>query len=37
MSAILREKKIKKWRRKKKEKLINSFNPKWEFINQEVI
>ena len=37
MSAILREKEIKKWRRKKKEKLINSFNPKWEFINQEVI
>ncbi|WP_366939206.1 GIY-YIG nuclease family protein [uncultured Eudoraea sp.] len=36
-SAILREKEIKKWRRKKKENLINAFNPKWEFINQEVI
>ena len=28
-SAILREKEIKKWRREKKEKLINSFNPSW--------
>jgi putative endonuclease len=37
ISAILREKEIKKWRREKKEKLINAFNPKWEFINQEVI
>ena len=37
MSAIAREKEIKKWRREKKEKLINTFNPKWEFINQEVI
>ena len=27
--AITREKEIKKWRREKKEKLINSFNPSW--------
>ena len=37
MRAIAREKEIKKWRREKKEKLINVFNPEWEFINQEVI
>ncbi len=28
--AILREKEIKKWRREKKEILINKINPKWE-------
>ena len=32
--AILREKEIKKWRREKKEKLINSLNPDWEFLNK---
>jgi putative endonuclease len=31
--AIEREKEIKKWSRKKKEQLINQFNPKWEFLN----
>ena len=30
--AISREKQIKKWNRKKKEALINDFNPKWNFI-----
>ncbi|MEL6699696.1 MAG: GIY-YIG nuclease family protein [Bacteroidota bacterium] len=30
--AIIREKEIKKWRRSKKEALINSLNPKWEFL-----
>jgi putative endonuclease len=34
--AIEREKQIKKWRREKKEKLINSLNPKWEFIDPHV-
>lgn len=29
MDAIRREKEIKKWRREKKEMLINSLNPKW--------
>jgi len=29
-SAILREKEIKKWRREKKENLINTVNSKWE-------
>lgn len=28
-TAIEREKQIKKWRREKKEKLINSINPEW--------
>ena len=34
--AINREKEIKKWRREKKEKLINNFNPKWQFLNWDV-
>lgn len=34
--AINREKEIKKWRREKKEALINSFNPNWKFLNDEV-
>ena len=34
--AIKREKEIKKWRREKKEALINSFNPEWEFLNDQV-
>ena len=34
--AIDREKEIKKWNRKKKEKLINSTNPKWRFLNDEI-
>lgn len=36
-TAIMREKKIKKWRREKKEILISEFNPKWEFLNHQVI
>ncbi len=31
-NAISREKEIKKWRREKKEKLINSLNPSWDFL-----
>lgn len=31
--AIDREKQLKKWRRSKKEELINTFNPTWEFLN----
>ncbi|GIV40154.1 MAG: endonuclease [Thermonema sp.] len=34
--AIAREKEIKKWRRAKKEALINSFNPEWRFLNDEI-
>jgi len=34
--AIMREKEIKKWRREKKENLINDFNPEWLFLNKEV-
>jgi putative endonuclease len=34
--AINREKEIKKWRREKKEKLINNFNPEWQFLNWDL-
>ncbi|GAB3203785.1 putative endonuclease [Pontibacter aydingkolensis] len=34
--AIEREKEIKKWSRSKKEELIESINPFWEFLNQQV-
>jgi putative endonuclease len=34
--AIEREKEIKKWRREKKENLINGFNPMWKFLNKEI-
>ena len=36
-SAIDREKEIKDWNRKKKEALINSFNPGWNFLNREIM
>lgn len=34
--AIAREKEIKGWRRSKKEALINSVNPEWKFLNDEI-
>jgi len=34
--AIDREKEIKGWNRKKKELLIESTNPKWRFLNDEI-
>ena len=34
--AIDREKEIKGWIRKKKDALINSVNPKWHFLNDEL-
>ncbi len=34
--AIEREKEIKGWRREKKNNLVNSFNPEWNFLNTEV-
>lgn len=34
--AIDREKQIKGWLRKKKDVLINSSNPRWRFLNDEV-
>lgn len=34
--AIAREKEIKKWRREKKDKLIDTTNPKREFLNEEI-
>ena len=34
--AIQREKEIKKWRREKKKQLIESLNPEWRFLNQEL-
>ena len=35
-AAINREKKLKKWRREKKNALIASFNPNWESLNNQV-
>ncbi len=35
-TAIDRENQIKKYRREKKEALINKFNPTWRFLNDEV-
>ena len=37
IGAIEREKEIKDWNRKKKEALINSDNPKWSFLNTEIM
>ena len=34
--AIAREKEIKKWRREKKVALIESVNPTWRFLNNEI-
>jgi len=34
--AIAREKEIKKWRREKKNDLINTTNPHWTFLNQSI-
>ncbi len=34
--AIAREKEIKGWVRRKKEALINEFNPRWDFLNEEI-
>lgn len=34
--AIVREKELKGWRRSKKEELINSINPEWRFLNDEI-
>jgi putative endonuclease len=35
--AIAREKEIKKWRREKKDKLIDTMNPKRDFLNKELL
>ena len=34
--AITREKEIKKWRREKKNRLIESQNPEWKFMNDYI-
>ena len=34
IEAIAREKQIKRWTRKKKDKLIQQFNPKWNTLNK---
>ncbi|WP_017729804.1 GIY-YIG nuclease family protein [Nafulsella turpanensis] len=36
LDAIRKEKEIKGWRREKKVKLIEDFNPEWKFLNGEV-
>jgi len=35
-TAISREKELKGWKRSKKEALINSVNPDWNFLNDEI-
>ena len=35
--AINREKQIKRWRREKKEQLIDSKNRDWKFLNDEIV
>ena len=35
-AAIAREKEIKKWRREKKEQLINSMNPEWKDLWEDI-
>ena len=35
-TAIDRETQLKKWRRDKKDALINEFNPDWRFLNTEI-
>lgn len=35
--AIKREKQIKGWTRNKKDNLVNSFNPRWIFLNKEIM
>ncbi|MBN1388807.1 MAG: GIY-YIG nuclease family protein [Bacteroidales bacterium] len=35
--AILREKRLKKWKRAWKEELINNFNPEWRDLNRDVL
>ncbi|MFN3235355.1 MAG: GIY-YIG nuclease family protein [Gammaproteobacteria bacterium] len=37
VDAITREKQIKSWSRKKKNLLINSFNPKWEDLYSTIV
>ena len=32
--AIKREKQLKRWTREKKERLIDTFNPEWKFLNE---
>ncbi len=34
--AIFREKQIKSWNRKRKEELINGFNPEWKDLYEEI-
>jgi putative endonuclease len=36
ISAISREKEIKKWRREKKNKLVESMNPSWKDLGDEL-
>lgn len=36
MSAIKREKQIKKWYRKQKDDLIASFNPEWRDLTEDI-
>ena len=35
-NAIAREKQIKGWSRKKKDRIIKEFNPQWKFLNDHI-
>jgi putative endonuclease len=35
-TAITREKEIKKWRREKKNRLVNQVNPRWQDLSEEL-
>lgn len=35
-AAIAREKEVKKWRREKKDKLVNKLNPSWRDLSEEL-
>ncbi len=37
LNAIATEKELKDWKRIQKEELITAFNPKWRFLNEEIL
>ena len=37
VKAIAREKEIKKWRREKKHQLIETLNPEWRFLDDDIL
>ena len=37
VDVIQREKEVKKWGKRKKKALIESFNPEWKFLNDQIL